>query len=179
MKRHFAVLTCLVLTACETPLTPRYSVSPENVSYIRKSNTSGVSIGQIAEPPKDAIQCRMGAKLRVQDDLSHAQYIRKALQDELMIAGAYAESDPRVVITGQLQHINASSMVGLTAGRWQMKLLLQSSNGKTMTVEEDYQFKSGFMANDACRNVTQSFMPAVQNLVRKVVSSPEFPALVR
>src|SRR4051794_28631123 len=107
MKRGFALLLLAGVTACETPTTPRYAVSADNVAAIRRLNANGVLVGDISEPQNDAIACRMAGNLRVQDNLTHAQYIRKALQDELTMAGAAAEGAPRITLSGQLQTINA------------------------------------------------------------------------
>ena len=47
-----------------------------------------------------------------------------------------------------------------------------------MTVSEDYEYTSSFYGETACNQTAQAFMPAVQNLVGKVVRSPEFMDLV-
>ena len=47
-----------------------------------------------------------------------------------------------------------------------------------MTATEDYRYTSSFSGETACNQTAQAFMPAVQNLVGKLVRSPQFAALV-
>lgn len=173
------LLGCLVLSACATPTVARYAISTDNVVALRSLKLSGIGIGQIAEPANDDIKCRGIGQVRLQDGRTHAQYIQGALRDELRLADAYAETNPRVTLSGHLIAIDSSSGLGSSKGIWSMTLQLSSSNGKTMTVDETYNFRSGFAATAACNNVAQAFTPAVQDLIGKVFASPDFQALVR
>ena len=58
------------------------------------------------------------------------------------------------------------------------KLYAPSTNGKSMLVSESYPFTTSFVGETACNQTAQAFMPAVQNLVGKVVRSSEFITLV-
>lgn len=179
MKNGVGLAALCALTACATPVTPRYSVGTDNVLALKAMNTSGVYVGDIGEPAQDDVKCRGIGRVRMQDDLTHAAYIRRALADELKVAGAYANLPARVTITGALVSINLSSGLGSNNGRWSMTLNLRSSNGATMTVASDYNFRSGFSAPAACNNVAQAFVPAVQDLIGKAIASPSFAAMVR
>jgi hypothetical protein len=53
-------------------------------------------------------------------------------------------------LTGALTKIAFSSSDHLTGGHWDLDLDLSSSNGKTMSAEEHYEFDSSFLANMAC-----------------------------
>lgn len=173
------LLGCLVLSACATPTVSRYAVSTDNVVALRNLKLSGIGVGQIAEPPKDDIKCRDIGQVRLQDGKTHAQYIQGALRDELRLAGAYAETNPRVTLSGRLTAINSSSGLGNSKGVWAMTLQLDSSNGKSLMVDETYNFRSGLAATAACNNVAQAFTPAVQDLIGKIFASPAFPTLVQ
>lgn len=179
MKKAFGLTVLCALSACATPTTPRYSVGTDNVLALKALNTSGVYVGTISEPAKDDIKCRGIGRMRMQDQNTHAEYIRRALADELKVAGAYANPPARVTITGELLEINSSSGLGSNNGKWSMKLRLQSSNGTNMVISNDYTFRAGFAATAACNNVAQAFVPAVQDLIGKAVSSPNFADLVR
>jgi hypothetical protein len=48
-----------------------------------------------------------------------------------------------------------------------------------MVVSEHYEFNSGYTAETACRQTSEAFMPAVQDLIAKIVKSPDFRALVQ
>jgi hypothetical protein len=117
--------------------------------------------------------------MQIADNLSHTQYIQKAFEDELKVAGAFAQGAPRVSIGGKVNKLEFSSSKGLTGGYWQIDLTLDSSNGKKLDVSEYYEFNSGFAANEACRNTAEAYSRAVQNLVGKAVKSPGFTELLK
>jgi hypothetical protein len=66
----------------------------------------------------------------------------------------------------------------LTGGSWTIDLSLSSSNGKNLAVSEYYEFNSGFIATEACRNTAEAFSRAVQNLVGKAIKDRRFASLV-
>ena len=111
--------------------------------------------------------------LRATGGVDDKEFVRKALLDELKIANSYSPSAP-VTITGNLDAIDFSS----NSGNWNLALTVKASNGKSMSVSESYAYTSSFYGETACNQTAQAFMPAVQNLVGKVVRSPEFIALV-
>ena len=50
--------------------------------------------------------------------------------------------------------------------------------GHTRGVER-YEFESGFVADMACKQTAEAYMPAVQNLIGKIVRSPGFKGLLQ
>ena len=105
--------------------------------------------------------------------------VQKAFEDELKVAGAFAQASPRVTLTGHIPRLEFSSSRALTGGSWTIDLVLTSSNGNRMTVAEYYEFQSGFIATEACRQTAEAYSRALQNLIGKTVRSPEFANLVR
>lgn len=168
----------IALSGCETPTTARYAISPDNALALRVLNLTGIAVGAFSEPPTYDVACRLQGHVRVADGVTHAQYIRTAFEDELKIAGAYSTATPRVTLTGNITQLNLASMRGIRRGEWDIGLRLTSTNGHALAVTEHYQFKSGFSADAACKNTADAFLPAVQDLVHQVITSPEFPALV-
>ena len=173
-----AAVISLLLAGCETPTTQRYGISADNVQAIRALNTSGVGVGAFTSATPFDSSCRAFGPMQVADGLTHVEYIRRAFEDELKVAGAFASSSPRIVLTGTINRLEFSSTRGLTGGSWTVELTLTSSNGKALDVKEYYEFKSGFGANEACRNTAEAFSRAVQNVVGKAVGSAAFPSLV-
>jgi hypothetical protein len=173
------VVAAIALSACETPTAQRYSVSADNNLAIKALGASGIGIRAFAEPEKFNVTCRALGPIKVADGLTHTQYIQKAFEDELKIAGVYAAGQAsRVTLGGNVRKLEFSSSQGLTRGYWQIELTLDSSNGKKLDVTERYDFDSGFMATEACRNTAEAFTRAVQNLIGKAVTSPEFKGMV-
>lgn len=178
---RFTVLVPLVmaLTGCTTFVTPRYSISADTHVALKSLGVSGISVGAFAEPADFDRMCRAVGPLAPPDGMTHAAYIRRALVDELKIAGVHAETSPRVTLTGTVKQLKFSSMRGLTGGAWDIDISLTSSNGRSMSTSENYQFESGYLADTACKQTAEAFMAAVQNLIGKIVRSPGFRELVQ
>jgi hypothetical protein len=179
MNRVYLIAAiALFLAGCETPTTQRYAISADNNLAIRALNTTGVGVGPFTSVAPFDASCRAFGPMQVSDGLTHVEYIRRALTDELKVAGAFAPASPRIILSGTVNRLEFSTTKGLTGGSWTIELTLTSSNGKVLEVNEYYEFKSGFGANEACRNTAEAFSRAVQDLVGKAVGSPAFPGLV-
>lgn len=181
MRRSALVLTAtaILLTACETPTTQRYAIAPNNNVAIKTIGATGIGVGTFMPPASFSETCRALGPLRVADNLTHTQYIQRAFEDELKVAGAFAASDARVTLTGKVTRLESSSSRGLTGGSWNIDLDLASSNGQRMSVADYYEFDSGFSAPEACRQTAEAFSRAVQNLIGKAARNPSFAALVK
>jgi hypothetical protein len=173
------VASTALLAGCETPTSQRYAPGADNVQAIRSLGASGVGVDSFRPPPSFDPNCRAVGAIAVADGISHSEYIRKAFADELKMAGATGTGTPRVVLSGVINKLEFSSSRGLTGGVWIIDLDLASSNGRRINVNEQYEFTSGFEAMSACRNTADAFPRAVQNLVGKAVSSPQFPELLK
>lgn len=146
---------------------------------LKNLSTKDLSVGTFTGPASFDKSCRAAGPLAPPDGISHTDYIRKAFEDELKVAGIYAASNPRVTLSGTVKKLEFSSSRGLTGGSWDIEILLQSSNGKMLPVAEHYEFESGFVADTACKQTAEAYFPAVQNLIGKAVRSPEFKTLIQ
>ncbi len=173
-----ALSLAALLSACSTFTTPRYSINPDTNVALKALGVSGIAVGNFSGPATFDAGCRAAGPLSPPDGMSHTAYLRKALEDELKVAGVHAESSPNVTLTGKVNKLEFSSARGLTGGSWDIDVTVTSSNGKSMTAAEHYEFQSGFVADTACKQTSEAYMPAVQNLIGKVVRSPDFKGLV-
>jgi hypothetical protein len=168
-----------LLSACSTYTTPRYAISADTNVALKALNATGVAVGSFSGPAAFDSSCRAAGPLAPPDGISHTAYFKKALEDELKVAGAYTASSPRIVLTGTVSRLEFSSSRGLTGGSWDLDVTLNSSNGRSMVASEHYQFESGFVADTACKQTAEAYMPTVQNLISKIVRSPEFKSLLQ
>jgi hypothetical protein len=180
MIRKIAAAACaaLLLCACETPTTQRYSISADNNIAARSLGRTGIGIATFAPPAQFDPNCRALGALQVADGLNHTQYIQKAFEDELKLAGAYAGAGARVTLAGKVEKLEFSSSRAVTGGSWTIDLSLQSSNGRNIVVNEYYEFNSGFIATEACRNTAEAYTRAVQNLIGKTFKDARFRSLL-
>ena len=169
------VAAAIAVTGCSTYATAPYSSDAETVVYLRDANIDPVGLGPFGGAgDKTSINCRAVGPIEAPEGEGFAQFVRDAVADELRLAGKY-DSDSDVVINGELQEIDFSSV----SGRWDIHLLLLSTNGEQMEVSETYDYSTSYFGETACNQTAQALMPAVQNLVSKAVRSPEFAAMTR
>ena len=181
MSRNLFILlaAAFALAACETPTTQRYAISADNNQSIKALGTTGIGLSTFTGPATFNSTCRALGPLQVADGMTHTAYIRKAFEDELKVAGAFAQSTARVTLGANIDRLEFSTTRGLTGGSWSIDMTMKSSNGRTLQISEYYEFDSGFVANEACRNTADAYSRSVQNLVGKAVRSAGFPLLIQ
>jgi len=168
-------LIVTVASGCSTYSATRYSISADNVVALRSLNGKVLNVGAFTAttPGQTELTCRAVGPIKTPDGETFSEFVRKALLDELRIANAYSATAP-VTLTGNLDSIDFSS----NSGSWNLALTVKSSNGRSMSVSESFVYASSWYGETACNQTAQALMPAVQNLVGKVVRSQEFISLV-
>lgn len=176
MKRVILTMfSMLFLFGCSTYSGQRYAMSVDNIEIIKSTIQSQpynyVAVGDFTstKPSVNNIMCRAVGPIKTPDGETFEAYIRDALIDELKMSNAYSESSS-VVIKGNLDEIDFDSMNGI----WTLRLTISFSNGSSFTVSESYAFTPSWYGETGCNQTAQAFMPAVQNLIRKVVSHSSF-----
>ncbi|MCB5206699.1 hypothetical protein [Methylovorus mays] len=176
MKKIALLSLSLLLSACSTMTPARYSMSVDNNQALKQFQGSKVKLIALNAPVNFDANCRLMGPIQASDGMTIPQFVEKAFNDELKFAGLY--SDEGIKLSGALNRIEFSSTSGLTNGYWLIGMELKSSNGKSLIVDNRYDFKSGFDAITACNQTAQALGPAVQDLIKKAVTNPEFVALI-
>jgi len=181
MKTRLMIVLPLLLTlsACDTFTTPRYSINADTNVALKSIGATNIGVGNFSGPADFDTACRAVGPLAPPDGMTHTEYLKKAFEDELKVAGAFGAASPRIILSGVVNNMSFSSTRGLTGGSWDINLTLSSSNGKKLSASEHYEFESGFVGFTACKQTAEAYMPAVQNLIKKIVRLPEFRALVQ
>jgi hypothetical protein len=153
----------------------RYTVSTDNVIALRALDGKTIKIGEFTsfEPGLSQIMCRGVGPIKTPDGEAYSAFIRKALVDELRMANIYSD-DALCTLTGHLDLIKFDS----TTGIWNIALTVKSSNGRSMDIKEEYKYTTSWYGETACNQTAQALVPAVQNLVGKIVRSPDFVILI-
>lgn len=178
IRNTAAILALVSLSACSTYMPQRYSISADNNVALKTIEASNINVGTFQGPAKFDSNCRAAGPIAPPDNMSFEAYIQKALADELKVAGKFDEKSPKITLSGVVEQLAFSSSRGLTGGSWDIGLRVTSSNGKSTFISEHYEFNSGFIADTACKQTAEAYYPAVQNLIGKLVKSPEFIGLV-
>jgi len=166
MKVFLVVVVMLCSTGCSTMTPARYAVSVDNNQALKQYAGATVKVTSITASGTYDANCRLMGPIQASDGMTIPQFIEKAFNDELKFANVY--SDTGVALNGSL-----------TNGVWDLSLTLTSTNGKSMSAASTYGFKSGFDAITACNQTAQALGPAVQDLIKKVVTDPQFAILIR
>jgi hypothetical protein len=175
-KILMTVVVAVVMSGCSTYSANRYSISVDNVTALKAINGTKLNVGGFtaSKPGQTEIMCRGVGPIKTPDGQTFENFIRKALVDELKMAEAYSSSAP-ITLTGNLDAIDFSS----NSGTWNLALTVNSSNGNSLSTSENYSYTTSFYGETACNQTAQALMPAVQNLIGKVVRTSEFGELIK
>jgi len=177
MKKLLLLAAVVSLSACSTMEPPRYAISVDNIQQLKTFDGAQAEVVSLNQPGSFSSNCRLMGPIQPADGLSIPEFISKAFNDEFKMADVY--SNEGVQLTGDITKIEFSSISGLTSGYWDIGLTLNSSNGKTLSVNNKYSFKSGFDAITACNATADALSPAVQDLIKATVTHPEFSNLLQ
>jgi hypothetical protein len=126
------------------------------------------------------IQCE-GEPIRFPHADSFAEYIRDAIETELLLAGKYEQGVP-VVLSGTVKQlefkIDGRLASGAIGGTWIIDIELRSSNGQSLRAKSGIAYRTGFEVV-SCPEAARAFMPAVQKLIRTAVTQQQFRSLTR
>lgn len=178
MKTHLlalCVISVAFVSGCSTYATNRYSISADNVVALKNAAGSKVAVGEFSatKPGVSSIMCRGVGPIKTPDGETFEKFVRNALVSEMKIADVFSD-DAGLTLTGNLDQIDFSS----ASGKWTLGITVNSSNGNSLAVTEDYDFTTSFYGETACNQTGQALMPAVQNVITKLVSHPDFAALI-
>ncbi len=171
----FLISLAIFVTGCSTYSASRYSVNVDNVVALRAMKGKSVAVGRFTAtvPNLNNIFCRGVGPIKTPDGETFSEFVRKGLVNELKFSGLYAVDAP-ITLTGNLDAIDFSSVTG----NWHLALTVHSSNGKSLSVDKKYGYTSSYYGETACNQTAQALMPAVQDLLGKVVHSPKFASLL-
>lgn len=178
MKKITIAISVLTLSACSTYMPQRYSISADNNVALKATGAGNINVGSFKGPASFDSACRGAGPIAPPDNMSFEVYIQKTLVDELKVAGMFDDKAPKATLSGEVEKLSFSSSRGLTGGEWDIGLRITSSNGKSIFVSEHYEFKSGFIADTACKKTAEAYLPAVQDLIGKLINSSEFKPLL-
>ena len=169
-----------VLAGCETTNSIPYDPPTTNVITIQNTlekEGKKVSVGNISLSPgvEESPMCRLNGPIKVAPGKSLPEYIEEAFREELFMAGVY-DSNAESKINGKIEKLSFSSV---SPAYWDISMKVSSNVSPGYTVSIHYPFDTSWTAYSACKNVANAFGPAVQSLLREVVTNPNFSSLVK
>lgn len=178
--RWWCLALALALSACETTNSFPYKASTGNVIAIQEALRVGggkVQVGAVrmATGIDESPLCRLLGAVRISPGKSISTYVREALQEEIFASGHYDAGAP-VIIEGTITELSFSSVAPAS---WTLAMTVKTRRTEGYSVRTHFPFDTSWTATSACKNVADAFGPAVQSLLRAVVTDPRFAELVR
>lgn len=171
--------TTLLMSGCANKV-PTYSNTPQNMRAVKTvaASSAPINIGKFTatNEGESKVMCRLATPIGTPDGVTFAKYIEDALSTELEM-GNMIDPKSKITITGNLDNIYGSTVLG--NAYWEFKIKVTSSNGKSIDVTSRYDYESSFSAYSACSEMQRSYLPAVQELVNKIVTHPNFGELLK
>jgi len=156
--------------------TSKYGASFENIETLKNYSGAHVSVEQFtsAKPGQSEITCRVSRSVVTPNKESFESYIHNAFVSELKLAGIYSEQSP-IILKGYFSKIDFNSNIG--NGKWVFELNASSNKNKQLKITSKHEFSTNWVAGIACQQVAQEFSPAVQYLIRDLITNPKFKEL--
>lgn len=180
IKTGLIVAASVLFVGCSTTNSIPYKASTSNVITIQnalKADNTKVTLGtfSMANGVTEELTCRLLGPVKVAPGKTMSTFIKEAFQEELFLAQAYDTNAP-VTIEGRIEKLAFSSV---SPANWEIAMRVSSNKSPGFTVAVKYNYDTSFDAISACKNVADAFSPAVQELLRQVVSNPQFMQLVK
>jgi hypothetical protein len=180
LKTAIIITAVLLLAGCSTTNSIPYKASITNViniqNTLKQSNTKvALGVFSLANGVDEELMCRLLGPVKMTPGKTLATFIKEAFQEELFLAQAYDSKAP-VIIEGRIERMSFSSV---SPANWEIAMRVSSNKSIGYTVAVKYNYQTSFDAWSACKNVADAFSPAVQELLRRVVTSPQFDSLVK
>jgi hypothetical protein len=182
MKYKIVLMLIFALGACSSLLTyktPQYMVSADNTAELIKLGVSNINVGAFTKTVEFDNDCGITAgSVVMPDKLSFEDYIRRGLIEELKTAGMFDDNAPKITLTGTVDQLSFFSRRYLYTSTWYIGLQINSSNGQSVHVTDQYNFVADTGSASDCQKIANSYLPAVQKILGKVIDAPEFQSLV-
>jgi hypothetical protein len=172
MKRISGMIVCVLVSGCFALSPGLYPVSVNNNQVLKQFYGKKVMLTKLElAVPYDSM-CRAFGPIQFKEELTIAQFIQQAFNDEFKVANIFSEEG--IHLTGTVDKITFSSVKGW----WDIAITLHSTNGRTVHAENRYHFGRGFFDPTVCYLAARDFGPSVQALIHKTITDPEFGLLL-
>lgn len=180
LRLFLVVLALGALGGCAANA-PQYAPVVVNIDAASKLPGS-VAVGKfdLADPSLNSVSAR-STSFASPVNGSYADYLASAATAELKAAGKYQESSPRV-LTGTLEK-NSLSAAGINTNDAEVTVRFKIAEGsraaydKTLSVRHEWE--SSFLGGIAIPRAIQNYVVALQMLLNKLYSDPEFASATR
>lgn len=169
-------LAAIYISGCSFN-TSKYGASFENIETLKSYHGAKVSVKPFTsiKPGKSSISCRAAGSVVTPKSEPFESYIHDAFVSELKLAGIYNDQSD-IILSGHFTEMDFNSNIG--NGKWTFELVASSTTDNSVNISSKHEFSTNWIADKACQQVAQEFSPAVQVLIRDLITNPKFKDLV-
>jgi hypothetical protein len=150
-----------------------YPSSARIQEALRTSAGRPMRLANVAPAKEFSPTCRAGGAISLPDFLPYEEYIRRAFNRELQLAGQLAEGDGGAGLNGALTELAFSTIDGY----WKIGLRIAATDGRAVEASITASFPTVFAAAQACPKAEEAFPDAVRQLLEALVPSAAFREL--
>lgn len=184
IKMLAVVVFALQIVACSGP-SHVYQASSYNVDALRFANASSCRVGEFTNADtkdvEESISFRGLSTFVSPVGDTYADYIARALQDELTLAGVYRDNAPIEISGTMIKHTFDASGTSEGVGDIAVEFLVTNS-GRTVykkTHAVHKQFVTGFNGLEASVNMQKAHTETVEAVLNRLYKDPDFVSAIR
>jgi len=168
-----SLMSVTLFAGCGYHASP-YSPSFQNINALKsiEGKSHSIRLGDFSDPKNTkSLMCRLAAPEKLPGNQMFVEYIKNALKNELKISNLYSPNS-KIKLDAKLEKINFQSNIG--NGKWFITMKFNDHHQKPYRVSSVYRFSTNFVANIACSEVAQNFVPAAQKFLLTLYNNKHF-----
>lgn len=177
MKKHFLLAglltSMLLLDGCAHTISS-YSPSFQNLNVLHglTGRAEKINLGNFTDPKNTrSLMCRLEGPEQLPGNRTYVSYLKNALQSELTQAEFYSPH-AKVKLDAILDQMTSDSVMG--SAHWTIQMTFNDHIQKPYTVKSTYHYSTNVIADIACTEVAQAFIPATQQFLKTLYGNPYF-----
>ena len=136
-------------------------------------NAKKINLGQFNDPKNTtSLGCRLEGEESLPSNATYISYLQNALKSELNQSGLYS-THSKMKLDATLDSITSNSMIGSSA-HWTIKMTFNDHIQKPYTIKSTYHYSANYVADIACTEAAQAFVPATQQFLKTLYANPSF-----
>ncbi len=151
--------------------TSSYSLNLETQMVLKKysEKTNKKIAVRVSGKDTKSMTCRLTRKITPPEGKTYLEYIKDALIKELALQDIY-DASSRNIVEINVKELKFDSVLG----KWIINSDVVLPNGKSFELNEVYEFGFGYIGEESCNKVTETYPKLVQNYIKSLVTNKNF-----
>ncbi len=176
MRKLVVIFALFILGGCVSHAPRSFNV--DRNAEIKPMVVGNITVAPFRAPVRFDNVCRAAGPITPPNGKSFEFYLQKALAEKLKEHNLSSETAEKIALFGELKVLVFSSTSNFSDAWWIGKIQVTSSNGKAIELGDRYDFRTSFGASKACQETADAYLPAVDQIIEKLVASKGFKQLL-